>query len=276
MSVEVKSRCIEEDCLGDHIRVVNGTTRECISCYACLDCHVGSPSVPCGATVPYGTAIDCDGPRPRPELFKVSTVSSYATSGSLTSLATSSVPLSHTILLQSSLQITTALITSSTPSAEIIHPTSLVEHLPSSTVQTQSGSTSVITGKTRNKRESSPVDGSYAPIYIFGGIFLVVILGLIVCTCRFKQYQHPTGNEPASNDELLSCMISSDRESEALALRPVTSAGTAMKDQVSQEENVNQDFQPGEALIDEIPPSLESNMEGVFFGSLFLLTVCLF
>ena len=123
----------------------------------------------------------------------------------------------------------------------------------------------MVTEETRNQREF-PVDY----ILIFGGILLVIILGLIVY--RYCRFLHPVVNEPASNDEL-SCVISSDRESEALALCPVTSAGTAMRDQEPQEENY---FQPDEALIDEIPPSLESNMEGVFLVLLiFLLSVCL-
>lgn len=128
----------------------------------------------------------------------------------------------------------------------------------------------MVTGKTRNKRESY----NSKLIYIFGCISLViilVILWLIVSRCSSNiQYQHPTGNEPASNDKQ-SCVTSSDRR-----ICPVTSVGTLSCPQL-QEENVNQDFQPDEALIDEILPSLESNMEGVFLVLLiFLSFVCLF
>lgn len=63
VSVKVNSVCWEQDCqVNKSIRIIDAKTGECISCYPCLNCSDGSPSVPCGSTVYDGTAITCDGP----------------------------------------------------------------------------------------------------------------------------------------------------------------------------------------------------------------------
>ncbi|XP_068694899.1 uncharacterized protein [Montipora foliosa] len=63
VSAKVNSACLEQDCpVNKSIRVVNATTGKCVTCYPCTEmCSYGSPSVPCGSTVPYGTDISCDG-----------------------------------------------------------------------------------------------------------------------------------------------------------------------------------------------------------------------
>ncbi|XP_068694898.1 uncharacterized protein [Montipora foliosa] len=61
--VKVNSVCIEQDCLPNKsIQLINAKTGECITCFPCLDCSAGSPSVACGSTVHEGTDISCDGP----------------------------------------------------------------------------------------------------------------------------------------------------------------------------------------------------------------------
>ena len=55
--------CVEQDCLPNKsIQVINAKTGECISCFPCLNCSAGSPSVSCGSTVYEWTDISCDGP----------------------------------------------------------------------------------------------------------------------------------------------------------------------------------------------------------------------
>ena len=48
------------NCSGQFIKTIDPTTGKCVTCWPCTDCVDGSgSSVPCGATVPVGTKIDC-------------------------------------------------------------------------------------------------------------------------------------------------------------------------------------------------------------------------
>ena len=48
------------NCSGQNIKTIDPTTGKCLACWPCTDCGDGSGlSVPCGATVPFGTKIHC-------------------------------------------------------------------------------------------------------------------------------------------------------------------------------------------------------------------------
>ena len=56
----MRTLCLEADCTGQHIKQVNTTTGECISCFPCPPCNSGySSSVRCGTNVSFGTDIKC-------------------------------------------------------------------------------------------------------------------------------------------------------------------------------------------------------------------------
>lgn len=88
----VKSECFEEDCSGQAIRVVNPSSRECVTCYPCLQCPVGQKlSVSCPSTVPQGTHIHCVLIVPGPSSVSVSRASAYTTNVIFNLLASPSV-----------------------------------------------------------------------------------------------------------------------------------------------------------------------------------------
>lgn len=166
----MNSLCIESDCTRQSIKVINVETGECITCFPCLDCAVGTPSVRCGATVPHGTDIHCVPVGPQAPA-QVSKVTARTTSQILTSLATSSsISFSH-----SSLATTKEII--STPVT--IMPHSAVVGVTTSTAYPTSGPSTMYPGvKTTVKpsqKEESPVKNDQA-------MEENLILSLITCS----------------------------------------------------------------------------------------------
>ena len=58
--IRVKSSCFEEDCADPAIKVINNSSRECVTCFQCSPCPEGQKlSVACPSTVVEGTGIYC-------------------------------------------------------------------------------------------------------------------------------------------------------------------------------------------------------------------------
>ena len=263
MSVGVTSQCFEEDCQANKsIKLINPSTRECIACFPCLDCEDGTPSVPCGVTVPLGTDIQCVPLRPSPSV--VSKASAYATSGTLTSLAGSSVTMQ-----QSSLLI--LMMTASTTHSAVVATTSF-SHPTSLGVFTGS-----ITTQTRKKQVFTPGEfqekSSHTTIYLFGGVFLLVTCIAIVYR-MWKRKKAEQLSLPVTNQEPESRVMPSDQGGDMCTVHPSTvtavySRSRSKQDQGSSMNNDNQLFQPDEADVFRetatIPSSVDmTNTEGTY------------
>ena len=281
MHVGVTSGCFEEDCdANKSIRLVNSSTGECIACFPCLECTYGTPSVPCGVTVPLGTDIHCVPLRPDPSV--ASKASSYTTSRILTSLAGSSVTAWQSSLLKSDLMITVAPTVRTTHSPVVATPSS--SHPTSSDVYT-----GPITEKTRKKRR--PPQGemqkksSRTLVYLFSGIFLPATLGAIVYRIRKKKKpvepRLPVTNV-VSNQDPESSAMPSNRGDDMCTVHPSTltavySRSHSKEDQELRMDNENQYFQPDEAAdivsgeASTIPLSVDfTNTEGTFLVVMFI------
>ena len=268
MSVGVTSQCFEEDCQGNKsIKLINPSTRECIACFPCLDCEDGTPSVPCGVTVPLGTDIQCVPSRPSPSV--VSKASAYATSGTLTSLAGSSVTMQQSSLLI--LMMTAAPTVSTTHSAVVA--TASFSHPTSSVVYTGS-----ITTQTRKKQAFPPDEiqkkSSHTTVYLFSGLFLLVTFIAIVYRMR-KRKRAKQLCLPVTNQEHESHVMPSDQGGDMCTVHPSTvtavfSRSRSKQDQGSSMNNDNQLFQPDEADVvfceaATIPSSVDvTNTEGTY------------
>lgn len=75
VSVGVKCACIEDDCTGQAIIVVN-PSGECVSCFPCPPCEEGqTPSVRCASTILQGREIHCVPIAPSPSVISTSVLS---------------------------------------------------------------------------------------------------------------------------------------------------------------------------------------------------------
>ena len=195
VSVEVKSLCLEEDCTDQSIKVVNPTTGQCVTCFPCLTCLDGVPSVLCGSTVPVGTEIHCV-QLPDPAL--VSRSSAYATSGILTSLVSSP----SVTLWSSSLTRTKQIsVVPETRNARLVIVPATSSRLPLGSTSSAVYFGSRVTNNHREKPKVHPKEGQKmgenAIIYVMSVVALIVIAIGIVCRLRNRktiQLQPPTSN----------------------------------------------------------------------------------
>lgn len=151
VSVGVKCACIEDDCTGQAIIVVNPSSGECVSCFPCPQCEEGlKPSVPCASTVPQDTDIHCVPIAPSPSAISTSVLSW------------------HTSITGTSRQITATVHTYNHPSVSA----SSKDYAGSSSSKENTGST-IIPGNYSNM-------GRRTVVYLLCGIFLLFIfLGIV-------------------------------------------------------------------------------------------------
>jgi len=193
--VRVRTQCPE--CIGQYIKTVDTITGECISCFPCLRCDGDyTSSVPCGATVPFGTDIKCVLiPSDPVVLPDAGTQTQYL----------NSLPLA----------ISSKFIVA--PATSIVHPTT------SSSASTRSSIKG--TDRSDTKKQKSEKDLALAEwkkdsrIYIFGGIFLAVALVAVMYRIRRKSRKQvllqPVDHvkpDPSSPIQSLPDVLRQDRE----------------------------------------------------------------
>lgn len=157
----MKTQCPQ--CTGHYIKTVDGTTGECISCFPCPPCEDGyTSSVPCGQTVPFGTDIKC-----------VLIQSSPAAVVTKKSAQTR--------------HLTATLVTiSSSAKKLIVTPVTSISPVAVPVTSASASARSSSQGPDIKKRKSEnllPLEEwkKNTMIYIFSGIFLVIISVAIVC-----------------------------------------------------------------------------------------------
>lgn len=254
----VKSACLEEDCTGQAIIVVDPSSGECVSCFPCPQCEEGqTPSVRCASTVPQGTDIHCVLIEPSPSLVSTLVFSWHAS------------------ITRTSRQITATIHTHEHPS---ISATSSKDY---------AGSSSSITVDTESNDEENTGSGikdhfkmgSKTVVYLFCGVIGCVSLPLIFLGILFKLRKSKTtrSHQPTDNQTVPSSPCSSMRgvtpvdnsfhstvhlppdTNKALFLKSYTNNG--QQDTPERNENNPFQLQQNQSFHDEngIPSSLEDN-----------------
>lgn len=254
VSVGVKSACLEEDCTGQAIIVVDPSSRECVSCFPCPQCEEGqTPSVPCASTVPQGTDIHC-----------VLIEPSY-------SLVSTLVFSWHASITRTSRQITATTHTHE-------HPT-----VSATSSKDYAGSSSSITVDTEsNDKENTGYSikdhfkmGNKTVVYLFCGVSLpLIFLGILFKLKKSKttRSHQPIGDEtvPSSScSSMTGVTLVDDSVHSTVHLHPDTNKAlfsqsyTNNGQQDTPERNENNPFQlqHNQTFHDEngIPSSLEDN-----------------
>ena len=251
----VKSLCIKEDCTDKSIKVINKTTGECMTCFPCLICSVGVPSVPCNSTVPHGTAIDCV-QLPDPAL--VSRSSAYATSGILISLVAS-----PSVTLWSSRITRTKQI-----SVEPVPSNSDLVIVPATSSAVYFGSR-----ETNNHREKPKINakegrkmGDNAIIYIVSVVALIVIAFGIVCRMwkRKTIQSHPLTRNTIT--DTVPCAQRNDTCTVDPATITAVYSHVRPKDGQDKEGSSSQHFQSNTVYVDsceEISETIPSSLDAI-------------
>ena len=272
LSVGVKSACLEEDCRGQAIIVVDPSSRECVSCFPCPQCEEGQrPSVPCASTVPKGTDIHCVLIEPSPSMVSTLVFSWHA-----------------------SITRTSRQITATTHTHE--HPT-----VSATSSKDYAGSSSSITvGTESNDKENTGYSiedhfkmGNKTVVYLFCGVSLPpIFLGLgILCKLRKRKTtrsHQPIGNQtvPSSPSSSMTEVTSVDNSVHSTVhLHPDTNkalfsqsyTNNGQQDIPDRNENNLFQLQHNQTFHNEngIPSSLEdNNAQGMllFFFNLFFLS----
>ena len=268
----VKSECFEEDCSGQAIRVVNPSSRECVTCYPCLQCPVGqTPSVSCPSTVPQGTHIHCVLIVPGPSSVSVSRASAYTTNPIFNLLASPSVTPWYSFPTGTR-QLTTA---TSSSSKDYTDSSSLIVTVPN----------------TREIREllnpeyDSKMADDHKALYLSCGMTLLFVF-LAICYRLRKSitplFQRIIGNHPmtiAPSYSMAGTPLShvDNRDPFAVHLYPENNSvlflPSALKEDSHEnvgQENNNQLFHYNQTMLpaDKSIPSLDdSHAEGILFFS---------
>lgn len=215
----MSSQCFEEDCRENQsIRVVNGTTGECITCFPCLVCTDSTPSVPCGSTVPAGTDIHCA--RPHPDPSPVSKASAqYTINGIFTSVVTSPfISSQHRSRLTSTKQTTIEQVTINS------HKVVVSAAIPKTYAISSSSTVSFGSQKTdepwktqgSSTKDGQAVGDSEKKVIIIIVTFLIVLTVAIVCIVyivyrlwkmRTMQVHHPFSTRNAYQDPTSSSRV---------------------------------------------------------------------
>ena len=270
MLVGVKSLCIEEDCTDQSVKVVNQTTGECMTCFPCLICSDGVPSVPCGSTVPHGTDIHCV-QLPDPAL--VSKSSAYATSGILTSLVASP---SVTLWSSSLTRMKQNSVVPETRNAHLVivpaTSSKISSGFSSSAVNVGSKETSNYRKKRKLHQEENQKMGDNMKFSLISGAALIVtVVGIVYVLWKRKTTQShpPTSSAIADTDPTV-------WKTNTCTVHPATVTAVhscaCPEDDKDKEEKGNQRFQSNsvyadscEEISETIPLSLDVvNPEGKF------------
>ena len=239
ISVGVKSVCVEEDCTGQAIIVVNPSSGECVSCFPCLQCEEGqTPSVPCASTVPQGTDIHCVLIEPSPSLVSTLVFSWHASiTGTRRQIAATVHTYDHPIV-------------SATSSKDYAGSSSSMTAATESYDKENTGSTII--------PENSSKMGSRTVVYLFCGVSLPLIFLCILCRLRKSKttrFHQPICNKtmPSSTCSLMTGATPADNSVHGTVdLHHENSRALYL---VRSYTNSSQTFPEGNV----IPPSLDDN-----------------
>ena len=270
--VKISSACLEQDCPENKsIIVVNATTGKCITCFPCTEmCSYGSPSVPCGSTVPYGTDISCDGPNQDPPFTSLQLAtsltppySSHLARGLMTPTASMAVTVSSSL-------IKAVLSKHVAPSSTSAFNTAGSKGIPKNT---EPGFPPTHSQKQHPSTLISVVKVSGA---IIGAFILLVLIRFVYKQCR-KNTAKKHGSTNASGDQQKGGLIeSANEDSETCALYPDTNSASFFNScHKKSKESVNNhshsvelpiDSEEGNgAIVVAIPTSLDSDSsKGMF------------
>ena len=158
----MRTQCPE--CPAQYIKTVNTATGKCISCFPCPSCdgHYTS-SVPCGATVPFGTEIKCVLIQSDPVVLPETSIQTQHLN---------SLPLA----------ISSKFIVA--PATSIVHPTTSSSASTRSSIGTDRSDT---TKRQKSEKELALEEWKKdSSIYILGGIFVAVALVAVMFRIRRK------------------------------------------------------------------------------------------
>ena len=158
----MRTQCPE--CPAQYIKTVNTATGKCISCYPCLSCDGDyTSSVPCGATVPFGTEIKCILIQSDPVVFPGTGIQTQHLN---------SLPLA----------ISSKFIVA--PATSIVHPTISSSASTRSSIGTDR---SDITKRQKSEEELALEEWKKDPsFFILGGMFVAVALIAVMFRIRRK------------------------------------------------------------------------------------------
>ena len=186
VSVGVKSACLEEDCKGQAIIVVDPSSGECVSCFPCPQCEEGqTPSVRCASTVPQGTDIHCVLIEPSPSLVSTLVFSWRAS------------------ITRTSRQITATTHTHEHPTVSATSLKDYAESSSSITVHTESNDIE----NTGYSIKDHFKMGNKTVVYLFCGVSLpLLFLGIL---CKLRKSKTTRSHQPIGDQTVPSSPCSS-------------------------------------------------------------------